>query len=437
MHEFHDRTKGEIVDSNTQIDENLINKFNIINLFGKETLEDIQEKISRATGLAFVTVDYKGEPITKMTSFTEFCSEIRKNKKAECVCKSSDAFGGIQAAVTQKNCVYFCPCGLLEIAIPIIVRGYYLGGFIGGQVRCLDAPSGVSKLENVIKHSQNYREDKHMLSLFESVQLYDYEKFMSVAELISLIINQLGEKEAYRLMQKNSLKKEVEELNNSKKELEIENALKKNELINLRAQLNPHFLINVLNSISNLAAIEDSPKTNEMIVMFADYLKQSLGSQKSYTNLSDEFENIEKYLKIQKVKYGNLLQYSINMNEKMHYQRIPSHIIMPFVEYAVFYGIATKNNGGKVAVTSYYEGKDVVICISDNGSGFSDEAIAKKFKIYKGGYEGESIQISISNAREKLITLFGEKYDTFIENTEGEGTRSIIRFPIKFEERNV
>lgn len=56
MHEFHDRTKGEIVDSNTQIDENLINKFNIINLFGKETLEDIQEKISRATGLAFVTV---------------------------------------------------------------------------------------------------------------------------------------------------------------------------------------------------------------------------------------------------------------------------------------------------------------------------------------------------------------------------------------------
>lgn len=69
MHEFHDRTKGEIVDSNTQIDENLINKFNIINLFGKETLEDIQEKISRATGLAFVTVDYKGEPITKNDFF--------------------------------------------------------------------------------------------------------------------------------------------------------------------------------------------------------------------------------------------------------------------------------------------------------------------------------------------------------------------------------
>lgn len=437
MREFHDVTKGESVDNSAQIDEVLINKFNIINLFGKETLEDIQEKISKATGLAFVTVDYKGEPITKMTSFTDFCNEIRKNKDSVCVCKSSDAFGGIQAAVTQKNCVYFCPCGLLEIAIPIIVRGHYLGGFIGGQVRCFNAPSDISKLENVIKHSHNYNEDKHMQELFKSTPIYDYEKFINVAELISLIINQLGEKEVYRLMQKSSLKKEVEELNNSKKQLEIENTLKKIELTNLRAQLNPHFLISVLNSISNLSVIEDSPKTNEMIVMFAEYLKQSLGSEKSYTNLPEEFENIEKYLKIQKIKYGELLEYSINISEKMHRQKIPCHIIMPFVENAVFYGIATKNEGGKLEITSYYENDDVVICISDNGSGFSDEVIEKKFKLYKGSYEGESIQISIANARQKLITLFGEKYNVLIENTEGKGTKSIIRFPMKFEERNV
>lgn len=437
MHEFYGKKEIEILNNDEQIGENLINKFNIINLFGKETLEDIQEKISKATGLAFVTVDYKGEPITKMTSFTDFCHEIRKNNDEACVCKSSDAFGGIQAAVTQKNCVYFCPCGLLEIAIPIIVRGHYLGGFIGGQVRCLNAPSGLSKLENIIKHSQNYKENKYMKELFNSTPLYDYEKFINVAELISLIINQLGEKEAYRLMQKTSLKKEVEELNDSKRQLEMENSLKKIELINLRAQLNPYFLINVLNSISNLATIEDSPKTNEMIVMFAEYLKQNLGNEKSCTYLSEEFENIEKYLKIQKIKYGELLEYSINISEKMHMQKIPCNIIMPFVENAVFYGIATKNEGGKVEITSYYENNDVVIYISDNGSGFSDEVIAKKFKLYKGGYEGESIQISIANARQKLITLFSEKYDAVIKNTEGKGTTSIIRYPIKFDERNV
>jgi ligand-binding sensor protein/AraC-like DNA-binding protein len=225
MNEFYDETIVKVNDNNAQIDENLITKFNIIDLYGKETLEDIQEKISKATGLAFVTVDYKGEPITKMTSFTKFCNEIRKSDEGACGCKASDAFGGIQAAVTQKICVYFCPCGLFEIAIPIIVRGHYLGAFIGGQVRCMDAPSGLSKLENVIGNSKKYKEDKRMQELFNSTPIYKYQKFLGVAELVVLIINQLGEKEAYRLMQKNSLKNELEQLKDHTKQLKIENNL--------------------------------------------------------------------------------------------------------------------------------------------------------------------------------------------------------------------
>jgi len=62
MNEFYNRGKFENFANNEEIDEAIINKFNIANLFGKEKLENIQEKISKATGLAFVTVDYKGEP---------------------------------------------------------------------------------------------------------------------------------------------------------------------------------------------------------------------------------------------------------------------------------------------------------------------------------------------------------------------------------------
>lgn len=437
MSEFYNRLIYDKDYRNENFDDSIITNFNIINLFGKEKLEEIQEKISKATGLAFVTVDYKGEPVTKMTSFTDFCSEIRKDKKSACICKSSDAFGAIQAAVTQKNSVYFCPCGLLEIAIPIIVRGHYLGGFIGGQVRCPDAPKEIIKLSNVIKHSENYKEDKYKQELFKSTAIYKYDDFINISELISLIINQLGEKEIYRLMQNNSLEKEFEELSNSKKKLIIENQLKNIELINLKAQLNPYFLINVLNSISNLSVIEDSPKTNEIIIMFAEYLKQNLCNSKNYSYLLEEFQNVEKYLKIQKVKYGDLLEYSIDMPENMNMQRIPCNIIIPFVENAVYFGIATKKEGGLVKIKSYYEKEDIFICIEDNGSGFNDEAIAKKFKLFKENYEGESIQISMKNARQKLITLFGENYDTSITIVEGKGTKSIIRFPIKFNEGNV
>lgn len=437
MNQIYDDNKLGNAESNEQFDENLINKFNIINLFGKETLENVQDKISKATGLAFVTVDYKGEPITKMTSFTEFCRKIRDEKDGACACKASDAFGGIQAAVTQKNCVYFCPCGLLEIAIPIIVRGHYLGGFIGGQVRCTDAPAGTSRLESVIKHSKNYKNDKKMIELFESTLIYEYEKFVSVSELISLIINQLGEKEAFRVMQKSSLKKEVEKLNNNINQLEVENKLKKIEFNNLKAKLNPYFIINILSSISNLATIEDSPKTNEMIIMFAEYLKQSLSVEKEFLTIEEEFENINKYLKIQQIKYGKLLKYCINISQEISMQKVPANIIMSFVERAVFYGIAAKNKEGEIKVNDYYNEDDVVISIDDNGPGYTDEDISRKYRIFKGGYEGDAIQTSIANSRQKLVTLFGEKYDVIMECKKNKGTVSLIKYPRSFSERDV
>lgn len=87
--------------------ENGVSKLDIIHLFGKDKLEDIQKRLSKATGLAFITVDFKGDPITEATSFSRFCREVRNNPVAFERCKSSDAFGSIQAAVTKKDkCIF-------------------------------------------------------------------------------------------------------------------------------------------------------------------------------------------------------------------------------------------------------------------------------------------------------------------------------------------
>ncbi|MGG7079289.1 sensor histidine kinase [Clostridium sardiniense] len=431
MSEFHGNNGIKI------IDDNLINKFNITSLFGKKTLEGIQEKIAKATGLAFVTVDFKGEPITEMTSFTKFCLERRNRMDTACHCKASDAFGGIQAAVTQKNCVYLCPCGLLEIAIPIIVRGHYLGAFIGGQVRCIDTPKDISRLENLITDSNDYKKENYMKELFDDIPIYKYEKFVSVAELISLIINQMGEKGAYEIIKNDTLKKELEEINNDNKKLKLENDLKNIEISNLKAKVNPYSLLNILNSISSLAIIEDSPRTNDMIILFAEYLKQNFSSEKSCKSLNEEFDRINTYLKMQKIKYGELLNYTIDISEIISIQKVPCDIIIPFVENAIFYGITTNTIDWKIEIDAHYEKDDVVISIRDNGLGLTDKEISKKFKIFKDNYEGYSIKVGIRNAREKLIMLFGKEYDVLIENIHEKGTTSIIRYPRNFDERNV
>ena len=76
-----------------------IKDLDIISIFGKDYLEQLQRIISDVTGLAIVIVDYKGEPVTSMTNFSKKCKKLRKHKMAEMICKLSDASGAIRAAV--------------------------------------------------------------------------------------------------------------------------------------------------------------------------------------------------------------------------------------------------------------------------------------------------------------------------------------------------
>lgn len=405
-----------------------MSNFSIARLFGIKVLENIQDKIAKATGLAFVTVDYRGEPITEMTSFTPFCRQVRKEESAKRICMSSDAFGAIQAAVTQKTYVYFCPCGLIEIAIPIIVRGHYLGGFIGGQIRCEDAPKDICRLENVLHHDRNHREDPKMDALFDSIAIYPYEKFFHIANLVSLIVNQLAEKELSRLVLKEDLDKELEALNEQKKEKEA-------ELAALKTQMNPYFLFKSLNAISNLSVIEDAPRTNRAINLFAEFMKFNFSETRDNVFVSEEIENLERYLNIQKERMGDQLQYSLEIAEELNMQKIPSRILLPFVERAVFYGIGQKREPGILRITAQYQGDDVVFKMEDDGPGFSDRKIAQLSKQYKGSYEGSSIEASIAFSRQRLISSFGSEYDAVIKSIDGVGTTSIVRFPKNFDEK--
>lgn len=79
----------------------------ILELFGREKLEYIQATIAKVTGLGAITADFRGEPLTQMTSFTPFCQFIREKGNNGKLCNLSDAFGIVRSAITKKYCVYF------------------------------------------------------------------------------------------------------------------------------------------------------------------------------------------------------------------------------------------------------------------------------------------------------------------------------------------
>jgi ligand-binding sensor protein len=414
------------------MDEEAIVQFNIPRLFGKGNLEKIQAVVAKATGLALVTVDYKGEPITELTSFTPFCKEMHDGEETNKLCRSAYVYGAGQALAGQDKCVFFCPCGLMEVAIPIIVKNIHLGSFYGGQVRCENAPKEITNLGRLFEAELarcpvNARQKKQ----FKSIPVYDYARFLELSELLALVIRQNCQACSTDQNLPSAGRMEIKSLRDTVGRLENELAVKQSELISIKSRMNFHFLINTLSSTANLALIEESPRTSEMISLFAEHLKQSLVGYKFVVFLAEELNYVERYLKMQKIRYGNLLNYRIEVAQELTMRKIPTQIIGPLVERAVFFGLSTVEAPLTVTVTVEQKGTDLSIKVVDNGSGFSEEELMAKFAVFQNDYEGESIQMSINELKHRLDRLFANNYSLEINSVSGHGTESQVHIPMQ------
>ena len=111
----------------------LKNITNIKQIVSPSKFQKIQDDISLATGLAIITVDYKGIPITKHSGCSEFCKKVRASKY-RAFCEKCDSHGGLEAARLGRPIIYFCHAGIIDLAVPFIVDDLYLGAFMAGQV---------------------------------------------------------------------------------------------------------------------------------------------------------------------------------------------------------------------------------------------------------------------------------------------------------------
>lgn len=412
------------------LDDDAINSFTILNLFGKERLESIQDIIAKATGLAMVTLDYKGDPITEMTGFTQFCCEMRQKERTARLCRSSDVYGAGQALGRQRSFIYFCPCGLLEVAIPIIVKNHYLGGFFGGQIRCDNAPADVPRLGKLFE--ADLREcslTDRQKKLCENIPVYDYTSFAHITALLSLVINQIGEKEIVTLGSTRHSDNEMEFLRGQVRLLETQLQRQRRETANVQARLNYHFMINSLNAISNLAEIENSPRTNEMAHLLAEHLNYAAPRDKNFTLLSEEIADVTRYLKMQKIRFGDLLHFTINVPKKLAARSVPVHLLLPFVQFMVFYGLSTHDAALTIELSAALDGDIIEFTLADNGLGLTEDELHVRFAAFKSGYEGEAIQRDLTSARRRLSEMFGSDCEITVTVEAGKGTTTVIRLP--------
>ena len=129
----------------------------------------------------------------------------------------------------------------------------------------------------------------------------------------------------------------------------------------MQAQINPHFLYNTLDSIVWMAEDGDNQKVVEMTADLSDFFRTVLSEGRDFITINEEKRHIESYLKIQKIRYEDILDYRIIIDERIGQKQILKMILQPVVENALYHGIKNKRGGGMITIRGYED--KVVWCL--------------------------------------------------------------------------
>ena len=191
----------------------------------------------------------------------------------------------------------------------------------------------------------------------------------------------------------------------------------------LRAQISPHFIYNALTTIAAFVR-SDPDRARELLLEFADFTRYSFRQAGEFTTLADEMGNIEKYLTLERARFGERLQIRWRVAPEVLGVVVPFLSIQPLVENAVRHGLAGRPAGGTVAVTAEDAGPDCVISVEDDGIGMDPADVGRAAVDDPSGSH-----VGLVNVDDRLRAAFGEDYGLIVETAQGAGTKVIVRLP--------
>jgi ligand-binding sensor protein len=396
---------------------------NLKNFIDIEKLQKIQNEFSTATGIASVTVDCIGKPVTKSSNFTRYCDLIRSDSKRKKVCYKCDAHGGLQAAIKGGPYFYTCHGGLTDFAIPIIVNDTYLGAVLAGQIRLEDE---VEELDNIVIPSPDLLDNPILKEAYLETPILSFEQVQAAAEMIFAVTNYIVERQFVNIIQERLNDKNMKLLESITVQSELERSLKEAELKALQSQINPHFLFNVLNTIGRLALMENAKKTENIIYSFSDMMRYTLKKNSTQlVNLSSEIDHVSNYLSIQKLRLGERLNYNIDVPEDLRGIKCPFMILQPIVENSINHAIEDNIEGGSINISASKEESNLIISISDDGIGIAEEKVEE---ILTGKHydKNNDSGIGLYNVNMRLIHHYGSERGLEIKSGKNNGTQVYI-----------
>jgi len=204
---------------------------------------------------------------------------------------------------------------------------------------------------------------------------------------------------------------------------EFERNLQLAEIKKLQAEIDPHFLYNVLSHI-RFAAIMESPqqikKIVEALFVILDSKKRQSGH---FITVGKEMEILSKYIEIMQIIYKGNIEFIISVDPAIKSCLIPSFILQPIVENSIHHGINPAEKGGVIKISGRAEDESLVFEVDDNGSGIQEEALTSVLNNSKNPKE----HMGIINIDKKIKLCCGEKFGVSIDSSFEKGAKVTLR----------
>lgn len=203
---------------------------------------------------------------------------------------------------------------------------------------------------------------------------------------------------------------------------------KEAELLALQAQINPHFLYNVLSSLGFAALKKNAPEIRDTLNDLADFYRFSLSKGSKPVSLEEEIIQVKTYMSIQRMRFGDMIAISYDIPPELLDVKILKLTVQPFVENAINHGIRNGETQLTINIYARRENNCVRIEITDDGVGIPPDMLAEIQQKIQSGLEEK--HYGIQNVHNRIRLYFGEKYGISIDSVYGEGSMVVISLPI-------
>lgn len=197
----------------------------------------------------------------------------------------------------------------------------------------------------------------------------------------------------------------------------------------LRAQINPHFLFNTLNTIASKIRT-DPDEGRALLLRLADFFRYAIRQHDQFAEFAQEFYFVRTYVALEQARFGDDLRVVFDVDPQVLAVEIPVLVIQPLVENAIKHGLSRKVGRGTVTLRARVDlmAREVDIQVRDDGVGMDEATLAAALA---ARHHGDGAGVGVPNIAERLALLFGERAEMDVRSRPGDGTTVRLRLPLR------